>query len=216
MKLSERVKLLSKNATTLDFLENSAGFVIECIYNTRRSANEDYPIIRCEKKFFLEDALVKYTITLDLFQDNSWCVFANEDAIDVKISFTEDGVKEIEKEAESIIRANILSDILNKINRSKKKYDSLYLMQDTKNKELKIGRSHDVKSRRRSVSSQRGTKCVVLFEIPKLGDHEEFYHSMFYKQRIGGEWFSYSDLITNKFQELYKYHIFSKEVPSIN
>lgn len=82
--------------------------------------------------------------------------------------------------------------------------DDLYLIQDTCTNLLKIGRSKNAESRKKTMQTATGNRLELLFVIKGYGYKELELHDKFAKYRKQGEWFEYDKTIIDEFVSLEK------------
>lgn len=80
--------------------------------------------------------------------------------------------------------------------------DDLYLIQDTYTNLLKIGRSKNAESRKKTMQTAIGNRLELLFVIKGCGYKELELHDKFAKYRKHGEWFEYDKTIIDEFVSL--------------
>lgn len=78
--------------------------------------------------------------------------------------------------------------------------DDLYLILDTSNKKLKIGRSKNVNKRLRQLQTSNSGCLSLLFTIKGKGYCEEYVHKKFSHLHIKGEWYEYDNSIIDYFK----------------
>lgn len=83
----------------------------------------------------------------------------------------------------------------------KAKIDSLYLVRDTIDNTLKIGRSQSPKSRLQQLQTSTSHKLELLFVVKDKGYLEEEVHKHFTKIRLASEWFENDGSIIKYFEE---------------
>lgn len=81
------------------------------------------------------------------------------------------------------------------------KNDCLYLVHDTINNTLKIGRSKNSSSRLKQLQLSTSNKLELLFSIDDKGYLEEELHKRFAKIRLASEWFENDGSIIKYFEE---------------
>lgn len=84
-----------------------------------------------------------------------------------------------------------------------KKEDSLYLIKDTYNDRLKIGRSINPQKRIKQLQTSNSGSLEILFIVNGRGHEEESLHRKFNELRICGEWFVNDDTIIEYFKNTY-------------
>lgn len=83
----------------------------------------------------------------------------------------------------------------------KEKIDSLYLVRDTIDNTLKIGRSKSPKSRLQQLQTSTSHKLELLYVIKDKGYLEEEVHKRFAKIRLASEWFENDSSMIKYFKE---------------
>lgn len=97
--------------------------------------------------------------------------------------------KEIESlNAKDTIRNHAIKPSLQK-NEVNKDKDHLYVIFDSVNKSLKIGRSKDVLQRLKTLQLSTSNKLELLTVIAKAGEMEKVVHEQFAHKRLASEWF---------------------------
>lgn len=88
------------------------------------------------------------------------------------------------------------------INKQKEKVkDDLYLILDTSNQKLKIGRSKNVQKRLKQLQTSNSGNLKLLFVIKQKGCMEEIIHKKFNHLRITREWFDNDGSIIEYFSK---------------
>lgn len=80
--------------------------------------------------------------------------------------------------------------------------DDLYLIRDTVDDTLKIGRSKNISARLKQLQVATSHKLNLLYEIKGKGFMEEELHSRFNDIRLTGEWFKNDGRIKKCFKEM--------------